>query len=125
MSGDLFPLPSGLKVLVIDSHQETAEPILTFLQQSGFDAAGVQDGVAAIGLADSFKPSCVLLDLRISGMSSVELATRLRQMFGGDIAIVAMAGSDVDAMDYKTMLPLCDFVLTKPVDLGKLRSMVR
>ncbi len=45
-------------------------------------------------------------------------------MFDGAITIIAMTGADSDAMDYKLMLSVADFVMTKPLDLERLKAML-
>ncbi|MBP7564717.1 MAG: response regulator [Burkholderiaceae bacterium] len=113
-----------LRTLVIDDDEASTMSLVAYLKEIGFSAVGATSGESALALAEASPPACVFLDLRMPRMSGVEVAMRLRRMFDGAITIIAMTGADSDAMDYKLMLSVADFVMTKPLDLERLKAML-
>jgi PAS domain S-box-containing protein len=69
---------SALRVLVVDDNRDAADSLALVLQLGGHEVRVANDGVAALALAETFRPSLALLDIGMPGMNGYELARRLR-----------------------------------------------
>jgi two-component system nitrogen regulation response regulator GlnG len=103
-----------------EGHRETLERHLT---RTGWAVTAVEDGARGLGSLAAAAPDLVLTDVRMPGMSGIELLERVRERTGVPV-IVMTAYSDtrgaIDAMrkgayDY----------LTKPLDLDDLDRVLR
>lgn len=117
-------MPNRLKVLVVDDHPATAESLAEYLTESGCNAKSATSGEEALSLCIEFAPACVLLDLRMPKMNGVELAQRLRRIYGGTVTLIGLTGADAEASEFQLMLALCEHVLQKPVDLQQLKKLL-
>src|SRR5690348_7783014 len=60
-------------VLVIDDDESLRDTIAVMLEQDGFTTEHASDGRAGLERALTFKPDLVLVDLRLPGLSGVEV----------------------------------------------------
>ena len=67
-----------LRILVVDDDPDAAVSLATLLQLSGHEAFIAHDGVSALEVAEHQRPSVVLLDVGLPGMSGYEVCRRLR-----------------------------------------------
>ena len=65
-------------ILVIDDDESLRDTIGVMLEQEGFHAELVADGRAGYDRALVLKPDLLLVDLRLPGMSGVEICRQLR-----------------------------------------------
>ncbi len=66
------------RVLVIEDHQDTAELLVMLLEVEGFQAMAVHDGIRAVEVARTFRPTVVLSDLDLPGRDGFALVEQLR-----------------------------------------------
>ena len=73
--------PAPIRVLVVDDHAVVREGLRHVLSAAeGFAVAGeAGSGAEALALADTCAPDVVLLDLKMTGMSGLDVAALLRQ----------------------------------------------
>ncbi len=64
--------------LVVDSDSESAQVIMGFLRDLGFEVTAVQSGVAAVIAARNTPPVVILLAAQLSDVTSAELVIWLR-----------------------------------------------
>jgi two-component system OmpR family response regulator len=83
-------------------------------------------GLAALALADEFKPDVCLLDLTMPGMDGLELARRLRQRAAGRrMLLVAMTALGSESARRQTAAAGFDHHLVKPVEIDVLTAALR
>jgi len=81
------------RVLVVDDNLDSAQSLAKLLLMRGNEVETANDGTAALAAMESFRPSIVLLDSGMPGMSGYEVAQRVRGMLGGkEIDLVALTG---------------------------------
>jgi PAS domain S-box-containing protein len=114
--------PAGLqRVLIVDDNRDAARTLELLLRSIGHDTRVVYDGAEALGVAPSYQPHVVLLDIGMPGMDGYEVARRLRTMRELDgTRIVAITGWGQDADRQRSREAGFDLHLVKPVDPNEL-----
>jgi len=75
---DTVPRAIGAKrALVIEDEDPIRQLLVRFLERRGFDVRGAETGEAALALVPDFHPGLVLCDVRMPGMSGVDLYRNL------------------------------------------------
>jgi len=84
-------------ILVIDDDESLRDTIGVMLEQEGFHAVLVEDGRQGFEKALLLKPDLMLVDLRVPGMSGVEICKQLRAaQFQTPIIVLSAIGDEVD-----------------------------
>ena len=115
------------KVLVVDDEHVIADTLAIILNQSGFDAAAVYTGTAAVERAKKEKPDLIISDVIMPDMNGIEAAIRIRQILPGcKILLFSGQAATADLLE-KARLQGHEFeILAKPVHpqdlLAKLRG---
>jgi len=66
------------------------------LRAEGFDVRAASDGETAIGLARSFDPDVVVLDLGLPGLDGIETCQRLRQFSTAYVVMLTARSDEID-----------------------------
>jgi len=105
------------RILVVDDNVDAAESIALILRLSGYEAACVFDGPAALDAANDYPPDVFVLDIGLPGMTGYELARKLRQQPRfRKTPIVAVTGYGQYDDRQKSRQAGFDYHLTKPVN---------
>jgi PAS domain S-box-containing protein len=116
---------AGQRILVVDDNRDAADTLGLLLEADGAEVRVVYDGRAALGMAESFMPSSVLLDIGMPGMDGYEVARRLRQEpRHAGLRIIALTGWGQDADRRQTRNRGFSHHLTKPVSLEELHDIL-
>jgi DNA-binding response OmpR family regulator len=84
-------------ILVIDDDESLRDTIGLMLENEGFRPVLVGDGAAGLEQAFSAKPHLILVDLRMPGLSGVDVCKRLRAAGAKTPVIVLSAlGDEID-----------------------------
>ncbi len=105
------------RILVVDDNVANRELAKATLEdEAGLEVKAVDDGPAALEVVPSWRPDCVLLDVRMPGMDGFEVCRRMRAMpEGNHVPILFLtAQRDLDTFDAALACGADDF-LTKPV----------
>ena len=96
LSRNSAPAPDhqgGLRVLVIDDHEDSAESLSILLRHLGHEVRTAHDSEAALALARGFHPRVVFCDLGLPVMDGYEVARQLRRFpETRDALLVALTG---------------------------------
>lgn len=89
------------RVLLIDDHTLFREGLQELLSRRQIETVGaVGDGEAGIALARDLNPDVVLLDMRMPGMSGLEVLKRLRQAgLGMPVVILTTSNEETDLIE--------------------------
>ena len=83
----------GLRVLVIDDHEDSAKSLSILLRHLGHEVRTAHDSEAALALARGFHPRVVFCDLGLPVMDGYEVARQLRRFpETRDTLLVALTG---------------------------------
>ena len=113
------------RILVIDDNQDAASSLAMLLRVLGNEVKTANDGPTALEIFPEFRPSVVLLDLGMPGMSGYEVAARLRALPEFDNAtLVALTGWGQADDRRRTQEAGFDQHLIKPVSLDTLQILL-
>lgn len=110
-------------ILIIDDEVAVLEGISEFLEDEGYRVHGAVDGATGLALFRALKPELVLTDLRMPGMSGLELIGEIRKVDQDTPVIVLTGYGSLDSAIHAIHLKVFDF-LTKPIDLSSLKSTI-
>jgi DNA-binding response OmpR family regulator len=112
------------KVLVIDDDASLRDTIAVILEQAEFKPLLASDGPSGLQTALREKPDLVLVDLRLPGISGMEICRQLRQN-GMVFPIIALSASD-EEVDKVLLLEIgADDYVTKPFGSRELMARIR
>jgi signal transduction histidine kinase len=109
-------------LLVVDD-EEGPRMSLKLIFKENYDLLMAEDGLTAIELAQHNDVDVAILDIRMAGMSGIELLERLRFVRPNIEAIMITAFETTDTMRQALRLRACDYI-NKPFDLATIRSAV-
>ncbi len=124
-------------ILVVDDDRLVLAALAEGLRGAGYRVTGVASGEEALASAGRETPDLALLDVRMPGMSGIELGRRLREQFGvpflylsayGDQDVVQQAvdegalGYLVKPLDIQQIAPSIEAALTRAGEIRGLRQ---
>lgn len=113
------------RVLVVDDNVDAAESVAMLLQLNGHDVRTAHDGSSALGIAATWQPEVVLLDIGLEGLDGYEVARRMRNSPElGSLVLVAVTGYGQDEDRRRSKEAGFDHHLVKPVDPNTLNSLL-
>ncbi len=94
-------MSSNLRVLIIDDHTLFRDGLQGLLERHNIDVVGsLGDGQEGIRLAHDLNPDIVLLDMRMPGMSGLEVLKQLQQSkFESPIAMLTTSNDERDLVE--------------------------
>jgi CheY-like chemotaxis protein len=111
------------RILVVDDEAAIVEVLAEYLGSRGYAVRSTADGREALAAVARERPDLVLLDLRMPGMSGLEVLARLREVAPG--VPVIMLTATVDVAPAKEALRLGAFgYVTKPFDFQQLGPVI-
>jgi DNA-binding response OmpR family regulator len=111
-------------VLVIDDDDSLRDTIAVMLEQEGFMPAHAADGRTGLERARTIRPDLLLVDLRLPGLSGVEVCKQVRS-FDTKTPIIVLSALD-DEIDKVLLLEIgADDYLVKPFGVRELLARIR
>ena len=111
-------------ILVIDDDESLRDTIGIMLEQEGFSPVLVADGKTGYERALAVKPDLMIVDLRLPGMSGIEICKQLRAAsFKTPIIVLSAVGEEVDKV---LLLEIgADDYVVKPFGARELLARIR
>ncbi len=82
-----------LRILVADDNEDAVESLALLLEADGYLVETARDGLAAVKVAERFRPDAILLDIGMPRLDGYGACRRIRELpWGADILIVALTG---------------------------------
>jgi two-component system, NtrC family, response regulator AtoC len=107
-----------IRILLVEDDDVHRESLERHLARSGYEVMAVSSAERALGAFAAFRPALVLTDVRMPGMSGIDLLGRLRE--NTDVPVVVMTGFGDMASAIESMKNGAFEYLTKPLDLDEL-----
>jgi CheY-like chemotaxis protein len=110
-------------LLVVDDEPDTCANLSDIFGDLGYHVDVAYDGTSALKLFEQRRYDVALLDLKMPGMSGLELYRRIRQISAGTVAIIVTAYADGDTA--RSVLEAGAWkIVPKPVDFPQLMQLV-
>lgn len=111
------------RILVVDDDESLRWVTQAQLQQSGYEVSAAADGNGALEIMRQAAPDLVITDLKMPGMSGLELLRKIRTDFPEIIVIMVTAFGTVENAVEAMKAGAYDYI-TKPVNMDELRLIV-
>src|SRR5579859_7020446 len=118
------PAPSKRRgVLLIVDDEDGPRQSLRVIFKDDYDLLMAEDGPTAIELAQKHPVDVAVLDIRMAGMSGIEVLERLKFVNPEIEAIMMTAFETTDTIRQALRLRACDYI-NKPFDIATIRAAV-
>jgi signal transduction histidine kinase len=117
------PGPKRRGTLLIVDDEEGPRLSLRVIFKDNYDLLMAEDGPTAIELAQKQDIDVAILDIRMAGMSGIEVLERLRFVQPDIEAIMITAFETTETMRQALRLRACDYI-NKPFDIATIRAAV-
>ena len=107
------------RVLVVDDDQSIRETLEYHLRESGYDVTTAASAEQALSRIASADPSLLITDVRMSGMSGLELLAKVRAVRPETDVLVITAFEDMQTAISAMKVGAVDY-LVKPLDLDQI-----
>jgi two-component system, OmpR family, response regulator RegX3 len=111
------------KILVVDDEQAIVDAVSYALRAAGFEVDEFADGESALEAARSTQYDVLVLDVRLPGLSGIEICRRLRGE--SDVPILMLTAMDAEVDRVLGLEAGADDYVTKPFSVAELVSRVR
>jgi PAS domain S-box-containing protein len=119
------PVSARRRILIVDDNGDAAESLAELLALLGHETSTAHDGVAALDMAERLRPSVVLLDIGLPGMSGHDVARAIRrEPWGADMLLIALTGWGQTEDRTRSRRAGFDHHLVKPLDLSQLEELI-
>ena len=111
------------KILVVDDEPAIVDAVAYALRASGFEVDTSGDGESALEAARANDYDVLVLDVRLPGLSGIEICRRLRDE--SDVPILILTAMDAEVDRVLGLEAGADDYVTKPFSVAELVSRVR
>jgi signal transduction histidine kinase len=117
------PAPKRRGTLLIVDDEDGPRQSLRVIFKDDYDLLMAEDGPKAIELAQNHDIDVAVLDIRMAGMSGIEVLERLKYVKPEIEAIMMTAFETTDTIRQALRLRACDYI-NKPFDIATMRAAV-
>ena len=114
--------PRKATLLVVDDEEGPRQSVRVIFKDD-YEVVMAADGPSAIELAQKGRIDVAVLDIRMAGMSGIEVLERLKYVDPGIEVVMMTAFETTDTMRQALRLRACDYI-NKPFDIGTMRAAV-
>src|SRR3546814_506634 len=111
-------------IFVVDDDEAVRDSLAAVLEAEGLDVEAFDTGEAFLAAFDLERPGCLLVDVRMPGMSGLELHEALVAR-GARIPVIMITGQGDVPTAVRAMKAGVDEFIEKPVDPNQMVRMVR
>jgi PAS domain S-box-containing protein len=113
------------RILIVDDNRDAASSLGLLLRMLGNEVQTANDGISALEVLQSYRPTVVLLDLGMPGMDGYEVARRARVLpHCRHTIFIALTGWGQEEDRRRTREAGFDHHLVKPVNVGTLELLL-
>src|SRR5579872_4271967 len=116
-------MPKRRGTLLIVDDEDGPRQSLRVIFKDDYDLLMADDGPSAIELAQKNEIDVAVLDIRMAGMSGIEVLERLKYVNPNIEAIMMTAFETTDTIRQALRLRACDYI-NKPFDIATIRGAV-
>ncbi|ABB33007.1 response regulator receiver protein [Geobacter metallireducens RCH3] len=105
------------KILIIEDNEQNLYLLSFILEKHGYEVFAAMDGFEGIALADSVRPTLILLDIQLPEMDGYDVARKLRANPSlADVPIVAVTSYAMAGDREKALIAGCSGYIEKPIN---------
>lgn len=113
-----------MKILIIEDERSLSDILITLLEQNGYSADAVYDGITGLDYAESGIYDAIILDIMLPGQSGLVVLRKLRAAGASTPVLLFSAKSEVEDKIQGLDIGADDY-LTKPFSTGELLARLR
>ena len=122
---DRFVGPMELLLSIVEDDQAVRDALQRMLQSHGFATAAFASAEQFLGRAKTDGTACLILDVRMPGMTGLQATGAIRALPGGaEVPIVALTAQAMKGDRERILAAGMDAYLSKPVQPNELISVV-
>ncbi len=106
---------SPWKIILIDDEEDIRDVMTVALSDAGYEVQTAPDGAAGLERCETFLPQIVITDIRMPGISGLQVLESLKQRLPEIEVIVATAFGEMELAIRALQLDASDFI-TKPIN---------
>lgn len=106
------------KILIIDDDESTRESLTSYLSELGFEVTEADNGLTGLEMIKNDFPDLVISDIRMSGLSGIELAYVVKGL-NYNIPIILVSCYENSDLIFEESF--CFAYLQKPLDISDLK----
>ena len=110
---------SAVRVLIIDDEQDFATALAERLRLRGYEATAIFSPDDALATTKEMQPDVVLLDLRLPGVSGIEMLMTMREFVPGVEIILLTGHLDLAQRIQGMRLDAFEYIM-KPIEIADL-----
>ena len=110
-------MKSPVKILITDDEADIALILKLHLEDQGYETAWAKNGEICLAMLSEEAYSLLLLDIRMPGMSGVEVLEKIRQS-GCDTSVIMMTAHGSESLAVECMKKGAQDYVAKPFDLS-------
>ena len=122
-AAELAPAPRRKGTLLIVDDEEGPRQSLRVIFKDDYDICLASDGATAVKLAQANRVDVAVLDIRMAGLSGIEVLERLKYVDRTIEVVMMTAFETTDTMRQALRLRACDYI-NKPFDVSTMRAAV-
>jgi CheY-like chemotaxis protein len=117
----VYRVPCPRRILLVDDNDDARDTLIAALTSVGHEVSGAADPVAALELAQTFRPEVAVLDIGLPVMDGYELAVRLNaQQAPEPPQLIALTGYGQAQDQARSAAAGFAAHLVKPIDVRRL-----
>jgi DNA-binding response OmpR family regulator len=110
------------RIMVVDDEEVMGRMLLYQLQEFGYEATYLQDGIQALERMLAERPDLILLDVMMPQISGWEVCREVRAV--SDVPIIMLTAKDADADVVAGLAAGADDYVTKPFNMAQLKARI-
>ena len=113
------------RVLVVEDHPDTRSMLKTMLELRGYRVLEAEDGEQGVRVAESERPSLILMDATLPRLDGLAATRRIRSLAALEgVPVVFLSGHAQPAFRNEALSSGGDDFLVKPVSLTELERVI-
>jgi len=115
-----------MALLIVDDEESNRDMLSRRLQRQGFEVTLAEDGPQALAAVRSETPDMVLLDVRMPGMSGIEVLQAIREKYSpAQLPVIMVTAECHSASVVEALQKGANDYITKPVDMPVALARIR
>ena len=114
------------KVLIVEDNELNMKLFADLLDAHGYETRQTREGLKAIGMARTFKPDLILMDIQLPEVSGLEVTKWLKDDEAlADIPVVAVTAFAMKGDEKRIREGGCEAYIAKPISVSSFLATAR